>query len=116
MQAMTMEPILHSYAYALDFLRELVADVPAAQMVAQPDDISNHPAWVIGHLTFSCQLLSAVAGVRPWLPADWGKRYAPGSMPVADASRYEPKEKLLTILGDAQSRITRAVEQLSDAE
>jgi hypothetical protein len=112
---MTMKLALHSFAYALDYLREQIADVPAADMVAQPNGITNHPAWVIGHLTFSCQLLGGVIGVPQWLPNDWPTRFGTGSIPVTDISAYETKENALAMLADAQSRITRAVKQLSDA-
>jgi hypothetical protein len=63
-----MEPVLHSFAYCLDFLREQVADVPAEDLVAQPNGIMNHPAWVIGHLTFVCQLLGGQSGYPPGCP------------------------------------------------
>jgi hypothetical protein len=112
---MTMKPVLHSFAYSLDYLRELVSDVAAADMVAQPTGIVNHPAWVIGHLTHSCELLGGVIGLPPWLPDRWATRFGTGSVPLADASAYETKDKALAMLGDAQSRITRAVEQLDDA-
>ena len=52
-----MKPALHRFAYCLDFLREQVADVAAPDMVAQPNEVMNHPARVIGHLTYACQLL-----------------------------------------------------------
>ena len=71
---MTMKPVLHSFAYGLDYLREQVADVRDADMVAQPNGIINHPAWVIGHLTHACQRLGGVIGVSEWLPGDWAKR------------------------------------------
>ena len=77
--------------------------------------IVNHPAWVIGHLTYSCQLLGAVLGLPEWLPDDWARRFGTGSVPVADVGVYESKHDALAILGDAQVRITRAVEQLDDA-
>jgi hypothetical protein len=112
---MTMKPVLHSFAYCLDFLREQVADVAAADMVAQPNGVMNHPAWVIGHLTQICQNLGGVIGVPPWLPDDWAKRFGTGTLPVADASVYETKDNALTMLRDAQSRITQAVEQLNES-
>ena len=111
---MTMKPVLHSFAYGLDYLREQVADVRDGDMVAQPNGIVNHPAWVIGHLTHACQLLGGVIGVSEWLPGDWAKRFGTGSVPVADASVYESKNDALSILDDAQSRITQAVEELDD--
>jgi hypothetical protein len=82
---MTMKPVLHSFAYCLDFLREQVADVAAADMVAQPNGIMNHPAWVIGHLTYTCQQLGGAIGQPAWLPNDWAARFGTGSVPVADA-------------------------------
>ena len=112
---MTMNPVLHSFSYCLDYLREQVADVNDADMVAQPNGIMNHPAWVIGHLTFTCQLLGGAIGLSPWLPDDWPERFGTGSVPRADASLYESKEEALAILRDAQSRIMQGVEQLDDA-
>ncbi len=108
-----MKTVLHSFAFSLDFLREQVADVALADMVAQPHGIKNHPAWVIGHLTHVNESLGGVIGVPAWLPEDWTTRYGTGSVPVADAAVYEAREEALAILGDAQSRITHAVEQLS---
>lgn len=112
---MTMGPVLHSFAYCLDYLREQVADVEEADMFAQPNGIMNHPAWVIGHLIFACQLLGGAIGLRKWLPTDWTERFGTGSAPSADSSLYKSKDELLAILRDAQARMTQAVEQLDDA-
>jgi hypothetical protein len=108
-----LSPVIHSFAYALDYLREQVADVNDADMAQQPPGVVNHPAWVIGHLTITCQMLAGdVAGMPAWLPDDWRERYGTGSKPLPDAARYEPKERLLTMLREAQERTTRAVERL----
>jgi hypothetical protein len=111
-----MQPVLHSFAYALDYLREQVADVADNDMVAQPSGIANHPAWVIGHLTFTCQMLGGAIGVSEWLPSDFAKRYGTGSVPVADVNVYEPKDRALAMLRDAQNRIVTAVNQLRDEQ
>ena len=110
-----MKPVLHSFGYCLDFLSEQVADVAAADMVAQPAGIMNHPAWVIGHLTYACQLLAGAIGLPEWLPNDWTTRFGTGSVPVADASLYETKTDALATLREAQSRITQAVDGLDDS-
>ena len=70
-----MKPVLHSFAYCLDFLREQVADIAAPDMVVQPNGIMNHPAWIIGHLTNTCQKLGGAIGLPEWLPIDWAKRF-----------------------------------------
>jgi len=113
-----MESVLHTFGYCLDFLCEQVADVAANEMVAQPAGVLNHPAWVIGHLTMSCQLLGMAIGMQPWLPesGDWARRFGTGSVPVAEVSAYESKEAALAALRDAGTRIVRAVGQLTDAE
>lgn len=109
-----MNTILHSFAYTLDFLRDLLADVSPADMVAQPPGTANHPAWLVGHLTFSCQELGGVVGLTPWLPKIWALQFGPGSTPVADVKVYEPKTLLLDRLRDAQTRIATAVAALDD--
>lgn len=112
---MTMRPVLHSFAYCLDYLREQVAGVAASDMVAQPNGIMSHPAWVIGHLTHTCQMLGGVLGLPAWLPEDWAGRYGTGSVPAADAALYETKEDALAMLRDAQMRLTEVVDGLNDS-
>ena len=112
---MTIAPVLHSFAYSLDYLREQVADVSAAEMVAQPGAITNHPAWVIGHLTYTFQMLGGAIGLPRWLPDDFALRFGTGSVPTADVSLYESKANALAALGDAQTRLTGAVRQLDDS-
>lgn len=111
----TIEPVLHSFNYCIDFLREQIADVAAADIVAQPNGIMNHPAWVMGHVTYVSHLLGGVIGIPQWLSDEWEKRFGSGSVPVADAALYETKDEALVILEDARSRITQAVGQLNDS-
>jgi hypothetical protein len=112
---MTMRAILHSFSYGLDYLRDQVADVPAGDMATLPraggiTGIASHPSWVIGHLTFTCQMLGgAIAGEEPWLPTDFASRYGAASVPLADSGRYELKGTLLEMLAHAEGRILRAV-------
>ena len=113
---MTIKPILHSFEFCLDYLRDQVADLDATQMVTQPGEITNHPAWVIGHLTFSCQAIGGEIGLAEWLPAHWAQDFGTGSVPIPDASHYRPKGEALEMLGDAQTRIALAVERLGDAQ
>lgn len=111
---MTMKTVLHSFAYCLDYLREQVADVAASEMVAQPNGMMNHPAWVVGHLTHICQLSGGVIGTPEWLPDDWAKRYGTGTGHAVGL--YEIKNDALAIFGDAQTRIIQAVERTDDSD
>lgn len=110
-----MKAVLHSFAYTLDYLREQVEGLGARDMVAQPGGVRNHPAWVIGHLTHTCQEIGGVVGLPPWLPEDWGRRFGTGSVPVADAAAYPPPAEALEALRDARERVARAVERLDGA-
>jgi hypothetical protein len=75
----------------------------------------NHPAWVVGHPTFACQLLGGVVDLSERLSDGWAGRFGPGSAPAADESLYGTKDEALAILGDAQARITGAVEGPDDS-
>src|SRR5690606_32515600 len=66
-----MQPILHSFAYSLGYLREQIADVSDGQLTAQPDGVPNHAAWTIGHLVFIAQEIGGVIGIEPWLGDEW---------------------------------------------
>jgi hypothetical protein len=123
-----MEPILHSFTYSLDYLREMIADVPEDRLTAQPTGVVNHPAWTIGHLVFISQEIGRVIGVEPWLDEDWAKQFGPGSNP-SDLSTgpHAPRvqmpqsgiasnSNLLAALSIAQTKLTAAVAALSDAQ
>ena len=107
--------ILNSYELHLTFLRRLVADLDDNQMVCQPANVPNHPAWIIGHLTFSLQQIAGECGVSPWLPEDWEGKFGTGSTPVAAPSVYPDKESLLGILEDSKERLWSAIRFLGKA-
>ncbi len=111
-----MNDVLNSFGYCLDFVYDLVGQLTDEEMVSQPAGLLNHPAWVAGHLTFSCQALSREIGMKTWLPTNWGKRYGMGSIPVADIAAYESKLELTEILRNAQARISVDVQGLTEAQ
>jgi len=106
--------ITRSFTLALDYLRRLVADVPDERFTEQAGGASNHPAWVIGHLVYSCQAIGGEMGVETWLPAHWDKRFGTGSIPVPARGDYPSKSVLLDSLGDAQARILARLAELDD--
>ncbi|MFG0329957.1 MAG: DinB family protein [Phycisphaerales bacterium] len=110
-----MHAVLHSFSYALDFLREQVAAVDDRAMTALPAGVANHPAWVIGHLVYANEMLAAVIGVEPWLPEEWARMFGTGSVPVADPSAYPSKTELLAQLREVESRLTAQAETLSES-
>ncbi|MFN6963279.1 MAG: DinB family protein [Pyrinomonadaceae bacterium] len=109
-----LDPVIHSFGYCLEYLRDQVSDVD--DITAVPAAVANHPAWTVGHPIYVCQLLGGVVGLEPWLPDDWESRYGSGSKPVADAGSYESKQKLLEMLDDARSRFVAALARVDDAD
>jgi hypothetical protein len=110
-----IDELLNSFRLTLDYLRRLVADVPDADLCRQPHGVVNHPAWVIGHLTYSCQAMGGELGLAPWLPAEWEAKYGTGSVPTSDRSAYPTKAELLAALADGEARLTRRFLELGDA-
>ena len=108
--------ILNTYALNIDWGRRLVADLGPDQMVGQTSGAVNHPAWTIGHLVYSAQCIAGEIGLEPWLPSDWAERFGTDSKPVAESGMYPNKATLLGFLEDAQQRLAKALELMSEEE
>ncbi len=107
-----MDTTVHSFAYTMAYLREQVADVPAERIADQARGVRNHPAWVMGHLTHTCEVLGGVIGLEAWLARHWESRYGTGSVALDGAGAYEPKDELVAATLDAESRLIAAVRGL----
>ena len=107
---------LNSYALALEYGRTLLVDLDDGQMVAQPLGGVNRPAWIVGHLIYSCQMIGVEMGLSPWLPGDWEQRFVAGSPVAADTGRYPGRDELLAMFSDATDRVRERLIQMTDAE
>ena len=110
-----IDEILQSYALTLDYLHRLIADIPDGELTRQPHGAVNHPAWIIGHLTCSCQAIGEELGLAHWLPLDWVNRFETGSTPIDDRSVYPSKQQLLTTLADGRRRLEQQLRAIGDA-
>jgi hypothetical protein len=108
--------ILKSYAMVLDYARRMLADVDDDKFFAQPVEGMNHPAWIIGHLVYSCQMIGGELGVSPWLPERWIQLFATGSAPVGDKSAYPDRSSLMQALDDGQKRLTTKLSGMSEED
>lgn len=107
--------VLNSYRLTLEYLHRLVADLPDERLARQPHGVVNHPAWIIGHLTHSCEAIAGELGLSSWLPDDWSRQFGTGSVPTADRSAYPAKAELLAALSDAQARVSDRLVVLGEA-
>jgi hypothetical protein len=106
--------VLNSFGLNIDYLSRLVKDIPDEDFVRQPGSLTNHPAWIVGHLVFSCQALGSELALAPWLPPMWESKFGTGSIPTSDQSGYPSKAELLTALEDSKQRITAKLCTLGD--
>lgn len=111
-----IDEIVRCLSLNLSHLRRLVADLDADQMVAQAGGVVNHPAWTLGHIVNSLELIGGEAGVGPWLPQRWTESFARGTTPVADRASYPDKAALLSALDDAEARIVQRLRTMPAAD
>ena len=111
-----MENVLRSFAYSVEYLGDLVSELSRDQMVCQPHGVNIHPAWIIGHLTYSCQAIGGEFGLGPWLPAEWAEQFGTGSVPLGDSATYPAMSESLHFLVDAKARVSSAIRNLESAQ
>ena len=109
-----IDEVLNSYRLTLEYLCRLIADVSESDFTCQPHGVVNHPAWVIGHLTCSCQSLAGELALEPWLPATWEGLFGTGSLPTPTPMAYPSKIDLLTALADGVVRISDRIAILGE--
>ena len=109
-----IQEALNSFDLHLEFLRRLVSDLDDTQMVAQPPNMPNHPAWTIGHLAFSLQQIAGECGLSPWLPDDWAAKFGTGSEPTSETDTFPHKATLLQRLEDSKQRLFSVVQSLGE--
>lgn len=106
--------VLNSFSMTLAYLERLVADVPDERFAEQPPGLTNHPAWVIGHLAMSLQAMGGELGLTTWLPKDWPSQFGTGSIPTSDRPSYPSKQELLENLEEGRRRLAVALLSVSE--
>ena len=94
---------------------KLVADLTDEQIVKQPAPKTNHPAWVLGHLLIvDHAFLNNITGkpVPAWIDDAFRATYGGGSQPVADKSKYQPKQFYLERLSAVREQILTRLKQM----
>jgi uncharacterized damage-inducible protein DinB len=98
---------------------KLVADLSDEQLAKQPAPKMNHPAWVLGHLLqVDYAFLNTISGMPlPALIDDaWKATYGGKSEPVADRSKYKPKQFYIEHLAAVREQIYSKLRSLSEAD
>lgn len=100
-----------------DSTLKLVADLSDDQIVLQPVAGMNHPAWVLGHLLMvDGTFLVLAGGAKPALATDWMEIYGRGSIPVADKTKYKPKNWYLDQMASVRNQVIERLKVLTPAD
>lgn len=91
-----------------------LADIPAEKMTALPAGLTNHPAWIIGHIVLAAERTLQVLGGPAELTAESAAMF--GDPPNADAGAFPDKEDLLASLTDCYRRLERAFDAATDEQ
>ncbi|MEL7237504.1 MAG: DinB family protein, partial [Planctomycetota bacterium] len=96
-----------------DYAAALLADVDEAQMIAQPDKGTNHPAWLLSHMNAYHPLIAdLLRGQTPDDPID--HPFGMKSSPVANASVYAAKDELLGTWSTGHEDVAAALSAATD--
>ena len=112
-------PMLESYLAVLNHTRnqtlKLVADLTDDQLTKQPAPKTNHPAWVLGHLLMVDQaFLMTITGqpIPAWIDESYKAIYGAKSEPVADKSKYQPRQWYIDRLSSVREQILTRLKQM----
>jgi uncharacterized damage-inducible protein DinB len=112
-------PFIATITHTRNQTLKLVADLSDDQICLQPAPKTNHPAWVLGHLITSEHAFLALIGGAPmpaWVDDDYRKIYGGSSQPVADKSKYKPKQFYIEKLAAAREQILARLKQMKDSD
>jgi hypothetical protein len=103
------------YQFLLDYGRDLTKDLAPEQFSEQPIAGMNHPAWILGHLTFVAQFGVTLCGGEGWLDEAWNEKFGIGSQPSNDPNLYPSPQELFASYEDGHTRLTQAARSLDQA-
>jgi len=110
-----LEPFIATITHTRNATLKLVADLNDDQLVFQPAPKTNHPAWVLGHLLqVENAFLSQITGtpMPAWIDDAYKATYGGSSQPVADKSKYKPKQFYIEQLAIAREQIIKRLRQM----
>ena len=108
--------ILVGFELTTRYCLRMVEGLCEEDFCRQPPGITNHAAWLLGHLCYSFQAIGGEIGLAPWLPEDWGKTFGTGSVPNHTATDYPSGASLVNAFEDAAEKLWTAIAAMKDDE
>jgi uncharacterized damage-inducible protein DinB len=113
------DALLMVITHARNQTLKLVADLSDDQLALQPAPKMNHAAWVLGHLLvvdYSFAQLITGMPVPAWVTDEVKATYGNKSEPVADKSKYKPKQFYLEKMAEVRERIYARLKTMTQAD
>ncbi len=108
-----LKHVLRAAEGNVDYARRLVSDVPEEKMAEQPAPGMNHAAWVLGHLAYVFDSMTAVWGQQPTMSKEWKHLFNVPSQPQPEREKYPSKDELWDAYEKNYQRIVELVKAAS---
>lgn len=111
-----LETTLEHAAMCEIWTRCSVDDVPDEDFAKQPAGLTNHPAWVLGHLTFAHDGLTRQLGGAVKRDESWYAPFMAGTTPSSSRADYPSKDELTSAFSDAARMLRATVKKAGEAK
>lgn len=108
--------LLFVYGFNLRHAHHLVDDLTPEQCVAQPGSLVNHPAWTIGHIALTSDVVMLELGEPQAFPSAWMERFLPGVPITGEIADYPPMSELMRELEKQHARVASRMGNASPEE
>ena len=106
-----LETVLRTHDFNLFYARKLVDGIDESTRADQFAGLTNHPAWILGHLTTTAGLGTSLLGITLDHPEVYKELFMPGKKPVSDPSVYPQLSELIERLAAAHQILAKAVSE-----
>ncbi len=90
-------------------------DIPSERFTEQPGGLTNHPAWIVGHLAYAMDNVTVLFDAPPARDDAWHAPFKGGTAPTAERDDYPSKDELLAAFGEACQTLRRVVREAGEA-
>ena len=101
-----LETLLRVAQINIGYAKSLLKDLPDEQLCLVSSPGMNHPAWIIGHVSWAYDTIVVLLEQPPRTDEHWRSLFSNGTQAVAERERYPSKQVLLdTFLATSQAAI-----------
>ena len=96
------------YAFNLNYLKAIMADIDESDLMARPFEGANPPVWILGHLALATDSAARLLGLEAVCPRPWRRQFAPGTNPADLQPPLPTKSELMAAIENGHRRVSEA--------